>query len=123
MSMSDQQQSNIRLAIQLVITLFMGLGAWYAKGVGDKQDELAKEIRGIQLENAANFSNRFTSDNWRTASEKLTERFIEQDKRFNAHDLKFGEYSSEVKVLVNKVDDVGKKLDQIISYHKLPAGS
>lgn len=118
MSIPPQQQSNIRLGIQIVFALCMGIGAWYAKGVGDKQDELAKAIHGIQLENAANFSNRFTSDNWRTASEKLAERFTEHDKRFNTHDLKLSEYSNEVKVLGSKVDEVGKKLDQIISYHK-----
>ena len=110
MKMNSDAQSNIRFGIQIVIAATMGVGAWYAKGVGDGVRELEHKITAIQIEAAEVKASRFTASDWVRVKDTIDVKFTDHDKRITNHDSKFQIWENEVKAL-------NSKMDQILSYH------
>lgn len=92
--MPSPASENVRLGIQLVIALFMAIGAWFAVEVWNGQKkltdralaqylELSRQIAALDKANAVTESNRFTTNDWTKANEALSVRFAAQERRID----------------------------------------
>ena len=84
---------NARLVLQIVIALFMAIGAWFAKEVWNGQKTLASEFMGVRDQiarldkmAAVTEANRFTAQDWMKASEAVTTRLAQTERRLDRHD-------------------------------------
>lgn len=88
---------NLRLWLQIVIALFMAIGAWFAKEVWEGQKSLAitsatrfetlsKQIASLDKDAAVTQANRFTAVDWTKANEVIMTRFNINERRLDRHD-------------------------------------
>jgi len=103
-------QGNLRLAIQIVIGVFIMIGAWFASEIwsGQKEQsklfamqfsELKNEIAKLDKAAAVTEANRFSTSDWTKANEQILSRFSAQDRRIDKHDDILDSINSSLKEL------------------------
>lgn len=115
--MSDQRASNLRLFLQIIIGLFIAIGAYYAKEVKDDIGNLRTEMNRMQVANAAAEASRFSATDWVRVKDTLDNRFIEVDKKINGHDIVLTGIAGDLKAIRSEQSAVTAKLDKVLSYH------
>lgn len=72
--MSTENKGNVRLFIQVVLAILMGIGAWFAKRVDDGVEQARRDINDLRVTMAGVMSAKVSREEFESKTEKMAAR-------------------------------------------------